>query len=378
MRHFHRVPLRNSAASSALNPTLRRLIERRIGPVRLGMPGVAAKFGKPALVGKHRTPAATMAVGYTGEYYRTTCPFCSDQNFRLYIHHLYMTPDPVNGRPMRHLAVCFNENCLERKAKELEAILFGIATDVVEIPTMRIGKGRLQTAEEVAPKPAGVELPLAGLDPTHQACRYLAGRGFDPARLGKVWGVTFCVQGDVHYPATTGRIIVPIHFRGEFRGWQARYPDDIDWKKAQIQKYYNFPGMPKTQYLYNYDRARRHRVAVVCEGVTDAWSVGGRHGVSIFGKRFSPSQLACLRRGWGAGDLCLVALDPDAVHSDKENERAAYAASMDTLRSVFGRRLIEVELPGCDPGSMAREAFWDVAASACGAAGVRLAKYKEA
>lgn len=364
-----------ASRAQPLNPVLKRLLENRVGVVVVQSPGVAAKYGKVRFDKKRQMRVSTIQDGHRGEYYRVNCPYCGDQAHRLYVHHLYMTPDPISGEPMRHLAYCFNESCLGQNAADFEHRVFKIEWGRRGPPPMPIAEGKV--VADVRPRPPGIETPLQDLPPTHHACRYLAGRGFDPAKIGRAWGATYCVQASNEFPAATGRIIVPVVFKGEYRGWQARYPDDVDWKKAKIQKYFNLPGMQKMHYLYNYDAVRDSRVVVVCEGVTDAWVVGKKHGVCLFGKRFSQEHLACLRRRWGKkGGLCVVALDPDAISA--EGDRRAYASAMESLRSVFGRkRLVELDLPGKDPGSMTRKMFWTLVAGACDGVGVDLSSYKD-
>lgn len=360
-----------SDARSILNPTLHRLLEIRFGKVLRSYPGDATVYGRPRYNPRSKLTESTFHV--SGEFYRISCPYCGDQRNRLYLHHLYMTPDPVNGRLMRHLAICYNDDCLKKHAREFETRLFELVIGRGKLPMMTIAPGRVATEEECEPRPPGHETRLDDLPRDHAACRYLVGRGFDIDKLAKVWGVSYCVQGDWAYPAATGRIIVPVYVDGEYRGWQARYVGDVDWKATGIRKYYNLPGMRKTNYLYNFDRASKSNVGVVCEGVTDAWVVGAKYGVALFGKTFSEKHLAAIRKAWGRKGLCLIALDPDAVAERSQT----YSRNLTGLRSVFGRRLVEMQLPGRDPGAMTRRVFWELADGACDRAEIRLAKYKE-
>ena len=53
----------------------------------------------------------------------------------------------------------------------------------------------------------------------HPACRYRAGLGLDPGRVGRVYGVDYC--GESGEGLARGKVIIPVLSRGAVLGWQA-------------------------------------------------------------------------------------------------------------------------------------------------------------
>jgi DNA primase len=77
-----------------------------------------------------------------------------------------------------------------------------------------------------------------------------------------------------------------------------------------MPKYYNSPGMQKSQVLYNYDRALDMPAVVVVEGVPSVWRIG-RAAVCLFGKTLSAWQCNTLSTAW-SGKPVFFMLDNDA------------------------------------------------------------------
>jgi hypothetical protein len=130
--------------------------------------------------------------------------------------------------------------------------------------------------------PPGCMIPLDHLPSDHHAVMYLQRRGYDPVLLAEFWGVAYCAYSA--FKGLRGRLYVPISQNSILVGWQGRWPGDLDWDAKGISKYYTMPGLRKGQLLYNLDLARQQPLVVVCEGVTDVWSVGSA-GVALFGKK---------------------------------------------------------------------------------------------
>jgi DNA primase len=297
------------------------------------------------------------------------CPYCGDRRRRLYVHHLWCTKDPFSGERMRHLATCYNEDCLHQHYADFEEKVFAWeANPRRRYPEMAVATPEIAESGELAEAELpGVCPSVADLPRTHRAVGYLAGRGFDVAALARHWDVRYCEEATTHREAE-GRIIVPVRFGGRLVGWQGRHVGECDWKRERLAKYYNLPSFHKRRVLYNFDRASTRRCVVVVEGVSDAWKVG-RNAVALLGKTFSHDQVELLQQ-WKAeheGDVVVVLmLDPDA-RGGKSYER-----TVEGLREVVkARRRVEVSLPeGVDPGSLSRPVIWSQIDDRLAAAGL--------
>lgn len=285
------------------------------------------------------------------------CPFCGDRRHRLYVHHLWCTKDPYSGERMRHLATCYNEDCLHQHYADFEEKVFAWeANPRLRYPEMAVRQPEIADSGELRE----VELPgacprLSELPRTHRAVRYLVGRGFDPGALSRHWDVRYCTEATTHREAE-GRIIVPIRFGGKLVGWQGRFVGERDWKREQLSKYYNLPSFHKRRVLYNFDRASTRRCVVMVEGVADAWKVG-RNALAVLGKTLSPDQVELLQQ-WKAdhdGDVVVVLM----LDADARLEKS-YLKTVESLSQVVkSRRRVEVALPaGVDPGSLSRPVIW--------------------
>jgi hypothetical protein len=333
-----------------LNPGLLWRLERCFGQVRV------ENAGDPGYGGGGIDPVTLRprGGGRGGEEYIVVCPYCADRHGHLYINHRYGLRDPETDSDHTGLAHCFCCDCLsdpENRRDLADRVLSLMPYDFTgarEVPPGRADGpcGRRGAAVE----PPGDLIPLTELSHHHEVVEYLAGRGFDRAELGRLWGVAYCVT-----PCTNrqmaGRLYVPIRMEGRLVGWQGRYPMDIDWATTGMSKYYNAPGMRKAQLLYNYDMALRQPLVVVVEGVTDVWKVGPP-AVALFGKSASAEQARLLAAGW-YGKPVVILLDGDAAE-EAEKVRRQVAA-------LHPGPVVVVALPeGLDPGCCPRDALWQL------------------
>lgn len=331
-----------------LSPKLYDILRQRFGAVRVCKAGEAAVWQHP-IDAISRKPKLVVVSG--GEEYAANCPFCGDWKQHLYVNHRFGTVDPVTGSEVLHLAHCFRcgEPKTPDKRRELARRIFGFMNAdqrrqlMVVQPGIQAAPDTMVLSEVAAP--GRLEL-LSNLTPGSQAVAYLASRGFDIEELSNVWGVTYCLESS-EFPRIEGRVVIPIVMNGKCVGWQARYVGDR--QDDTIAKYYTMPGLPKRLVLYNHDLARRQPCVVICEGVTDVWSVGPC-GVALLGKQASQQQLQLLRSGW-VGKPAVILLDGDAkVDAD---------ALARQLQPFFPKGLVQVALPeDVYPGSMARGTLW--------------------
>ncbi len=351
-----------------LNPLLYRRLSR-LGDVQLANEGEAMVLGAP--IRDRKSGEYVPNVVHPGEYMCVSCLFCNDNRKRLWVNHRYGTLDEATGSHFKHLAICYNEDCLADpdNRRELEEKLLGFQNrNARDLPVFEIREGtRVDVPMGKVPLP-GECIRVDRLDPTHAAVRYLAGRDYDVDELGARYKVSYCTDALASYRMASRRLIVPVYADGVRVGWQARVAADIDFKKTGVPKYYTRPGFAKRRVLYNLDRASKGRVLAVVEGVTDAWRVGCE-GVALLGKTVSRDQTE-LVGAWArrVDGLVVVMLDPEA--SDEADKVHA------TLESAAGH-VVRVELPpGRDPGKFNRDVLWGLVTQACAYRGIQLSDYR--
>jgi hypothetical protein len=331
--------------NSPLNPILYERIQTEFGRVSISQAGMAASkhYGPGMFISEHRI---RMELDTAGEYYRISCPFCGDSRGRLWINHLFGVEDEITGNRNLWLAICFNENCLSQpgRSQELYDRLYGFKNanirnrEIVILP----GEVEAETLQEVGPP--GLLLPLDKLPKRDRVITYLADRNYNINELQTVFNVSYCLNADERYVMAQDRIVIPVYMHEMLVGWQCRYPADLNWKLANIPKYYTRPNMPRRLILYNYDNAVKYPFVVVCEGVTDVWNVGP-YAVACFGKHVSAPQLKLLCDGWSDGAIVIL-LDGDAW-----DESQILAERLSSVN--YKGKIIPVRLPeNKDPGSL--------------------------
>lgn len=347
---------------SALCPQLyRKLQELTNGPVSISNEGEAMLTNNcynPA-TGRHET-----WITHSGEYYRIHCPFCKDSRPRLWVNHMYGQQD-VNGRPMRFLATCYNENCLADPDNWLafNDSLFGFrnAADRRNYQPFQVQRGRWEDPNLHTVHPPGELEPVSRLPAHHRAVQYmLEERRYTRDMLDR-YKISYCRRADQRFRAAQDRIVFPIYMHDELVGWQCRYMGTADWKR--VPKYYGMPGMKKKAMLYNFDLAKTYPFVVVVEGPTDANAVGDA-GVALLGKSLSHTQKQLLVATWDRKPIIFM-LDPDA--------REESWGTIQDLMNLNTNPIVAVDLPpGNDPSDYGYETVWNIIRSTCHARGVIL------
>lgn len=302
-------------------------------------------------VGVYRNGRPGSTVTHPGEYYRVNCPFCNDTRQRLWINHAYGKIDPANGKPITFSAICFNEDCLSEDSnrKLLQEMLLGLRNrnarviDCITASTTEVPGRQLREM----PWPGAVT-QIERLDDRHPAIAYLIERGFNKHQLA-AFGVMYCTQADGQYLLAGNRIVAPVYMNGVRVGWQARHVGEPRYK--DVPKYYTCPGMPKSQLLYNFDRARGKPFIVLVEGITDVWRVGD-HAVALLGKTLSAVQSALLKDTWPNKPIAVM-LDGEAY--DEARQIA------DSLAASGRNPVVAIRLPvGKDPADLDTAVIWDL------------------
>ena len=347
------------AAAPVLCPGLHSRLRDLFGEVLVSNRGEQMRMRTIKAAGGHvRTD-----IDSSGEYYRVNCPFCGDTRKRLWVNYRFGQLDG-GGRPMKFLAVCYNDDCLKERANlqqlhmSLTALPHARSNSVFMLPG-----AEWSDITTVTPRMPGTCVPLSRLcsvDRRHPAVSYMLDtRRYSLPLLDK-YGVSFCTDALPEFRPALNRIVFPIYFRNVFAGWQARYVGEADWKV--ILKYYTMPGLAKRQLLYNFDNASRSPFVVVVEGVTDCRSLGD-YGVALLGKSVSPQQRNLLQTQW-SGKPIIMLLDGDA--------RAASEATVHDMRGD-GTCVIDCELPeDKDPGDYEFDTLMAVICRSAAAVGVRL------
>jgi len=334
-----------------LNPVLYASLKRVFGTVKISNQGQRQESFT-------RLDALTNCLKETitvhGESYKVNCPYCGDRRHRLSISYRWNTVTE-KGQPYgRHLILCFNERCRQVRDFEEDYLSPYIRKHPV-IPSALQSTTQNLITETTLP---GHCIDLRELPADHPAWVYLRGRNFEPAELAVRWGVRFCADAPEDekgcIPGTTiitrlvrNRVIIPVFWNDKLVGWQARSLGD------HKIKYYTAPGMPKSQLLFNGDRARKHKFGVIVEGVFDAFRVG-EPAVALLGKHASQVQKDLILSYWYAHGAAVL-LDSDAA-----KDSAKIASSLIEIKSHdFKHGLFNVPLPaGHDPASMTHADVW--------------------
>lgn len=341
--------------SKPLNSLLFSLLEHKFGDVKI------ANEGMPAAITSVRDPlhpGRVLRSGSWGEYYRICCPFCNDVGHKLWVNHTYGAElDPKTGRRTNTFsACCYKNDCLSRpgRREQFEDLVFGL--NKRRFPKVHINAAAPAPARQGV-DPAGEVKLLTELPEFHPAIEYLQQRRFDIKELAEQFQIGVCTEpANDRYRIMRGRIYIPIFMRGKLVGWQGRVVGD-DNKHA---KYYNVPGAPKSQILYNYDAAIAQPFVVVVEGVPSVWRIGAP-AICIFGKTMSWWQQHAIATGW-TGKPTFLMLDHDAAD---ETEKAVHQL-IDR-----GSNVVPVFLPDeRDPADYTRSELRDILAAAADAVSV--------
>jgi|GEM_PF-647010 len=207
---------------------------------------------------------------------------------------------------------------------------------------LREGPAPVLRREGEIPRPTFIDLPMGALPlsdcPRHQA--YLEGRGFDPMRLERLYGLL----GTGLAGPDALRVIAPVYLDGQLVSFQGR---DITGKSSAKYK-----ACPKEKEivchkdtLYGVDLVPGDQCVIV-EGTADAWRFGPG-AVATFGVEWTQSQVAMVARKFRSA---VVAYD-----NDKAGELRGKAL-MDALAFV-GVEAERVLWPSSihDPGEMSQD-----------------------
>lgn len=284
-----------------------------------------------------------------GEYYRVSCPFCTDTRHRLYINHMYGRTD-FYGRRSTYLARCFNETLCMHNQDNVEALWDHIISPNLGLEDARIKQGQVVSGSKKVFEMPGACTRLDKLRLGHKAVQYVLDRNFDPKNLGSYYKFHYC--SDSFYYLAIDRITIPIFNKGVLRGWQCRYVGELPWKDKKKKKdlppkYFNAPGMDKTSFVQNMDRAKHWHTGVGVEGWFDVVSFGPM-AMPAMGDSWSLAQQRSVIRHFRDGAFVLL-FDPEALEEENVRKMSRH------FKRVLGKRYAEVLLPeGTDPGSLDR------------------------
>jgi hypothetical protein len=345
MRHKARVSRRYRLGHKmqVLNRVLYSKLRRHFGGVRVSCAGEAMICrATRSLEGDPR-----LTVFHAGEYYQICCPYCDDTRFRLYINHRFGTKD-VRGRPLTFLAICYNESCMSKRENLYD---FLERLDELSLTEANVSRGKIVPEEAREVLPPGPCVSLTDLPAKHPAIAYLRSRRFDIAELGTKHLVSYCF--DSRYTLAKNRLIIPVYEKGKLKGWQARYPGELDWKgpkkKELPPKYFSCPGSHfRSRCIYGFETMPEWETGILVEGPTDRWRFGSMAG-SIFGNSVTAWQmrkfLAVFSKRTG-----VLLLDPEEMESKKTIE------TLDLFRKKMPGQFCGVVLPeDTDPGGLDRD-----------------------
>lgn len=276
-----------------------------------------------------------------------TCPFCKNVNYKGNIH-----PNRLYIRADDKRFICYNCNTngniilllsqYEELAKRLvvDKYIFG---DYVDLLPNEL-KDLLEVVEEERfeeKELEAIDLPnlFTPLIPYNSgsmyAYQYLNDRGILQSDLIE--------QFDIRYSSEMRRVIFPIYFEGECKGWQGR-----DITGVQEPKYLINKGLQKQLLIFNYDHIKDKEFITITEGPIDAIKSYRINGTCLFGKSLSITQERYLLRCPNLKQiyLCLDNYDPEAVEAQR-----GIAERLASFYEIFF-----IQLPnGKDAGDMSFE-----------------------
>jgi hypothetical protein len=343
-----------------LRPELYERLRQRFGRVKIANAGVQANPGyrRNERTGKTYLYFDKTKGHYPGEHYRVNCPMCGDAKFRLYINHLWNKAGLKYDGYNLNLAHCMHENCYDALDQQLvlREMVFGWSapgSDVV------LQGRRAERSPDGGPPMPGRVIRMDSVPPTWDAYRYLQGRRYDPAWLGRYLGVGYLGEETApRFGYCRNRIFIPIFLQGKMVGWQCRSIGEPPDKKTP--KYLTGEGTARACLLYNFDNARHHKWVCVQEGATKVWRFGPE-AVATMGKVWTGFQADLLVANW---EVIVAMLDADAQRENSELVGQLQAR---------GRKVVCVQLAeGQDPDEMPTAVVRGLAASAARAAGIAL------
>jgi hypothetical protein len=287
-----------------INPTLYELLVSKFGQVNIANEGSPAYFSR--MIDPMNPGKTILHATQWGEYYCVRCPFCNDHSPRLWINHVYASEVHKGRREYTHLAICYNEQCMRvpGRFEQLEQLIFGHGQHLKPRACTLAPVTEPFTPQPI--RPPGTVIPLSELPDDHPARVYVRERNFDAQQLTDLFNVGLCISVDEPRLASAkGRLYIPVTYRHELVGWQARAVNP-----HALPKYLNAPGMRKSTLLYNYDQAQSQPYVIVVEGVPSVWRLG-KAAVALFGKTMSLAQQDLIARTWQNKPVILM-LDHDA------------------------------------------------------------------
>lgn len=211
--------------------------------------------------------------------------------------------------------------------------LISVLTEITRKPakTFQTVLGSLVRERGDPPERGKLVVPgsVGPLLPQHR--RYLKGRGFDPEKLKKLWGI----QGIGIASRLSWRIFIPVIYHGEVVSWTTRsISNDVNLRyisaKPEEEK------LRRSSLLFGEDYCR-HSVIIV-EGPLDAMKIGPG-AVATMGLSYSRAQLLKMSKY----SLRIVCLD-----SDREAQKRA--RKLCKTLEVFPGETLNVVLNSKDPG----------------------------
>lgn len=162
--------------------------------------------------------------------------------------------------------------------------------------------------------------------------RYLAGRGFDPAHLARLWGLGAIGLA----PRLAWRIFIPVYLHGKVVSWTTRAIGDRV-EQRYVSASAEEEALPHRSLLYGEDYCRG--AVIVHEGPADVWATGPG-AVATLGTSYNQAQLARLSH-YAVRAICF------------DNEPAAQRRASQLARdlSAFPGETLVVQLEAKDAGS---------------------------
>jgi len=258
------------------------------------------------------------------------CPFCGGDNYHLGIN---------TEHSGSHCWRCGGHHTTKVISKVLD-----ISNSEANGILTKYQRGGKATTKEAKVSIYPLKLPYPTIKLNEVGKRYLRGRGFDPERLEREWGVLqtgpTCFLDMARYD---NRILIPIYWGREMVSFQSR---DITGESEK--KYLACPSRREKTKHKNVVYGKEERwpetdSLIIVEGITDVWRLGG-YSVATFGISFTTEQVLLLSKM--AGRFFII--------FDNEPQAQEQARKLAVKLKALGRRAY-VETVEEDPGSMKQE-----------------------
>lgn len=277
----------------------------------------------------NRIPFITEGKNVGDGWVNITCPFCDDPS-----EHLGYNTSMDYYRCWR---------CGWHPTNKVVSKILNISTALTHETLKQYGGEYKKQIKEEHQQIRPFVFPSGVTSLQRQHKQYLENRGFDPARIERIWKLMgtgpVSMLDDIDYKH---RIIAPILWEGETVSFQSRSLSD----KAELR----YKACSKEREVLHHKDILYHqidretKIGICTEGITDVWRMG-ENSFATFGIGYTEKQVTCISKLFS---VVFIIYDPEPL-AQKQAER---------LKNELRFRGVKTELitiDSSDPASMKQE-----------------------